>query len=92
MRRVLFALLVSLSCTGLGAAANVSATLIPDGFYPVTVEQVKTSTTMSVTMQNGLHVDVRAAAHTTVSFDKLQKNGHIKIQIVEGQVVGVVKS
>lgn len=91
MRRVIFALLISLSSTGIGAAADVSATLVPDGFYSVTVEQVKTPKTMSVTMQNGLHVDVHAAAHTNVSFDKVPKNGHIKIQIIEGQVVGVVK-
>lgn len=92
MRRIIFALLMCLSCTAVAVAADVSATLIPDGLYSVTVDKVKSPTSMSVVMQNGLHVEVKAASHTSVSFDGLPKNGHVKIQIIEGQVVGVVKS
>jgi hypothetical protein len=35
---------------------------------------------------------VHATTLTNVSFNKVPKNGRIKIQIIEGQVVGVVKT
>ena len=72
----------------LGAA--VSASMIPDGMYAVTVMTVKSPVVMTVKMEHNLEVDVRAAAHTSVSFSKLSKDSHLRIQIVEGQVVGVV--
>ncbi|GAC1356145.1 MAG: hypothetical protein NVSMB31_16740 [Vulcanimicrobiaceae bacterium] len=91
MRLIVLALTFVFSCTAIGFAGQVSATLIPDGMYSVKVEKVKSRTAMAIEMENGLHVDVQAAAHTSVSFDGVPKNGRLKIMIVEGQVVGVVR-
>lgn len=71
-------------------AAAVSASMIPDGMYAVTVLAVKSPAVMTVKMEHNLEVDVRAAAHTSVSFSKLSKDSHLRIQIIEGQVVGLV--
>lgn len=71
--------------------AAVSASMIPDGMYPVTVKSVKSPLVMTVTMEHNLEVEVRAASHTAVTFSNLSKDAHVRIMIVEGQVVGVVK-
>jgi len=65
--------------------------MIPDGMYSVKVKAVKSPLVMTVTMERNLDVEVRAAAHTAVSFSNLSKDAHVRIMIVEGQVVGVVK-
>ncbi|MDP9017941.1 MAG: hypothetical protein M3N19_06455 [Candidatus Eremiobacteraeota bacterium] len=91
MRHFIIALVFVFNCTAIATAGQVSATLIPDGLYSVKVEKVKSRTVIAVEMENGLHVEVQAAAHTNVSFEGVAKNGRLKIMIVEGQVVGVVR-
>ena len=67
----------------LASAAEMDATLVPDGTYVVKVEKVDTQH-MTVLMQNGVETTVAPAGGA--DFTKLHASQTIKISMVKGKV------
>ena len=89
LRLLLTALLV-MSCAANARAAKVDAKLVPDGLYTVTVEKVIDSEHLTVKMENGVEVDLKAASHT-VTFSN-QTSSRVKIYLMQGEIVSVGKA
>ena len=85
MRQVLAsALFVTVSLVpSFAYAAEVDATLVPDGTYVVKVEKVQDSKHALVMMQNGIETTLVAAG--SVDFSKLQPNEAVKISLIKGK-------
>lgn len=67
----------------LASAAEMDATLVPDGTYTVKVEKVDAAK-MTILMQNGVETTVTAAG--SADFSKLHAAQTVKISMVKGKV------
>ena len=85
---VALVILAAFVLPGEALAAKIAATLLPDGLYTVVVERVADGEHMTVRMETGLEVDLKAASHT-VTFSPATANARVSIYIVEGEVVSV---
>jgi len=64
-------------------AAEVDATLVPDGTYIVKVEKVEDAKHALVMMQNGVETTLIAAG--SVDFSKLTPNEAVKVSLIKGK-------
>ncbi len=65
-------------------AAQVDASLIPDGTYVVKVEKVPDAQHVTVVMQNG--VETTLTAKGSVNFAPVHPNQTLKVSVIKGQV------
>lgn len=88
---LLFLIPLLFACaTAVAAAAKVDASLVPDGLYNAVVEHVADASHMTVKMDNGMEVDLKPSKHT-VTFLSSMENSHVKIYIMQGEVIALSK-
>jgi len=68
------------------AGATISASLIPDGTYTVTVEKVIDPKHVLVQMSNGVETTL-TAGRANVDFSRVKANQHMKLSIAKGDVL-----
>ena len=87
MHRVAVALFgLAVVAAPLAAAADIDATLIPDGTYTVKVERVVDPTHMVIVMQNAVKTTVEAN-RATMDFSKIKPNDDVKLSLGKGKVL-----
>lgn len=86
MRKVLagLAFAAAVSAPIVVLAANVDASLIPDGTYTVKIERVVDPQHITVMMPNGMETTL--SAEGAVTFAKLKPNATVKLSVVKGHV------
>jgi hypothetical protein len=85
MKRIsLITLCAFLAASSAALAAEVSASLIPDGTYVVKVEQVQDAQHVLVKMDNGMETVLSATG--SVSFTKVKANDTMKVSLIKGKV------
>ena len=67
-------------------AAQIDATLIPDGTYTVKVEKVIDSKHIQAAMDNGAETTL-SAGRETVDFGKVKPGDSVKLSLIKGQVM-----
>lgn len=66
------------------SAAQVDASLVPDGTYVVKVEKVEDAQHALVLMENGVETTLIAAG--SVDFSKVKSSQTIKVSLIKGKV------
>ena len=86
MRSLLFVLsfIGAVAAPAISLAAQVDASLIPDGTYVVKVEKVQDAQHVTVVMQNG--VETTLTAKGNVNFSPVHPSQMLKLSVIKGQV------
>ncbi len=82
----LVALLTALVMPAIALAANIDASLIPDGTYNCKVEKLVDAKHIQVTMDNGAETTL-AAGRDSVDFDKIKPGDQLKLSLIKGAVM-----
>lgn len=84
-----FSLLFALAALAVPAsalAANVDASLIPDGTYTVKVEKIVDAKHIQVAMDNGTQTTL-SAGRDSVDFTKIKPADQVKLSLIKGTVM-----
>ncbi len=82
----LIALAATLAIPSIALAANIDASLIPDGTYTVKVEKIVDSKHIEVTMDNGAQTTL-PGGRDSVDFGKIKAGDQIKLSLIKGAVM-----
>jgi hypothetical protein len=82
----LVALLTALAMPAIALAANIDASLIPDGTYNCKVEKLVDAKHILVTMDNGAETTL-TAGRDTVDFGKIKIGDQLKLSLIKGAVM-----
>ena len=67
-------------------AANIDASLIPDGTYTVKIDKLVDAKHIEVTMDNGAETTL-SAGRDTVDFGKCKAGDQLKLSLIKGAVM-----
>jgi type 1 fimbria pilin len=82
----LAAVAAAMAFPAIAVAAQIDATLIPDGTYTVKVEKVIDNKHIQAAMDNGAETTL-AAGRDTVDFGKIKAGDSVKLSLIKGQVM-----
>jgi hypothetical protein len=82
----ILAMLAGIALPAIALAANIDASLIPDGTYTVKVDKVIDAKHIQVTMDNGA-VTTLTGGRPTVDFTKVNAGDQVKLSLIRGQVM-----
>jgi translation initiation factor IF-1 len=78
--------LAGFAMPAIALAANIDASLIPDGTYTVKVEKLVDAKHIQVTMDNGAETTL-SAGRDTVDFGKIKPGDQVKLSLIKGAVM-----
>ncbi|HEY5341681.1 MAG TPA: hypothetical protein VIK27_11685 [Candidatus Aquilonibacter sp.] len=82
----LTALVAALAVPSVAMAAQIDASLIPDGTYTVKVEKVLDAKHIQAAMDNGSETTL-SAGRVTVDFGKVKPGDQVKLSLIKGEVM-----
>jgi hypothetical protein len=85
-KKLTLAVATALAIPSVALAAQIDATLIPDGTYTVKVEKVIDAKHIQAALDNGSESTL-SAGRETVDFEKLKPGDSVKLSLIKGEVM-----
>lgn len=85
-KKLTLAVVATLAIPSVALAAQIDASLIPDGTYTVKVEKVIDNKHIQAALDNGAEATL-AAGRDTVDFGKVKAGDSVKLSLIKGQVM-----